>query len=208
VASLLGLPQEIAMVGCFLKWEYGRNSRRATHPRKVPEEAEEEEEEITDIRQRVGEGDVSLGMKLSSGRVVLVRARPTDAMDVARAKALVGRSAADSVVDAIVLDELAAKQLENKSEREVDAAFLTIVIPEVPSVLTEHTLQVALELCRQTEIDLEVRFRLAPNAWEMNRLRMAKEQVEERKKVLKALLKDEYKRTGKGYVGRLLGRKP
>ena len=74
-------------------------------------------------------------------------------------RALQGVQAGVSVVDVLVLDKETATRLRAMSASELEDEF-SMKLPQIPAVVNEHTLMVALELCFHLERDLAVQRKL------------------------------------------------
>lgn len=157
---------------------------------------EPQEPLFTDIKEVVGE-QVFVGLKLSSGQVKIVQSQADQSVTSIVRDALAQQSGRqDMVVDVVVLDDDKAKQYANMTSEQVGRDMNAVRIPVVPEVINEHTLQVALELCRQNEVDLEVRARLAPNEFDRTNLRRAMQDIQARKKEIKLLLREDRAKSG------------
>ena len=171
IAPILGLPQEVVKV-----------------------RAEEEQEEPTDIKQVVGDL-VHVAVKLASGNVIVLECASNETPEGLQRLTLVTRPG-DMIVDISVLDKEKAEEMQKKDPAQLGREMNLIHIPEIPSVITMHSLQVALELCRQTEMDLDVRKKLARNENDVANLTRALAEIAQRKRVLKDMIKEENKKQG------------
>jgi hypothetical protein len=179
IAPILGLPQEA--------------------PRgELVFEDDDEEQGPTDIKQVVGDV-VHVAVKLASGRVMLLECNAHETPASVAQLALQGKEK-DRVLDVSVLDPAKAKELSALSPDELENKMNNLKIPEIPSVVTLYSLGVALELCRQTEIDFEVRLRLAQNEADKLSLKRGLDEITERKKTLKQMIKEEKKRQNVGML--------
>lgn len=148
----------------------------------------------TNIKEIVGE-KVHLGAKMRSGKVILLVLDANESLSKVKAE-LANRDKTDELIDLLILDAAKIKELENKTEQEIGNQFNAIKIPEIPNPVTEHTLEIALELCRQTEIDLMVREKLARNQGDRENIQRVLKEIDERKKLLKKMLKEEVAKLG------------
>jgi len=171
IAPILGLPQEVVKV-----------------------RAEEAQEEPTDIKQVVGDL-VHVAVKLASGNVIVLECASNETPEGLQRLTLVTRPG-DMIVDISVLDKEKAEEMKKKDPAQLGREMNLIHIPEIPSVITMHSLQVALELCRQTEMDLDVRKKLARNENDVANLTRALAEIAQRKRVLKDMIKEENKKQG------------
>ena len=176
IAPVLGLPQEVFF-----------------EPGNVQDD---EEPMFTDIKDIVGE-DVFVGLKLQSGEVRIITCKADQSVSSIIRTSLKERDRfQDMVVDVVILDEEKASRFSNMTSEQVGRELNSIKIPQVPEVINEHTLMVALELCRQNEVELEIRARLATNDFDRKNLRKAISDIEKRKKELKVLIKEEAAKSG------------
>ena len=172
IAPILGLPQEAV--------------------RDIP--TEEEEYQPTDIKEIVGES-VFVAAKMASGQVVVLECNAHETPEGINKLALVGRPG-DRVLDVAVLEKEKAVEMQKKDPVELGKEMNAIHIPDIPETVTMHTLQVALELCRQMEADMTVRLQLTRNENDIRVLTRGLEELEKRKQELKELIKKENKKMG------------
>jgi hypothetical protein len=143
-----------------------------------------------DITEVVGD-QVDMGVKLSSGGVIVLTLSAKESMAELEKRALSGRAPGERVVDVFSLDAARAQELRSKTPEEIEAEF-GVKIPQVPHVVNEHTLMVALELCAHVARDVEVQRRLfAQRNMPVDRLDRALSQLAAREGELEALLKKE-----------------
>ncbi|KAH9253626.1 hypothetical protein BASA81_008462 [Batrachochytrium salamandrivorans] len=175
VAPLLGLPQESASQGTVF--------------------GDEEEEQNMDIKQVVGDL-VYVCFKLASGQVVIQQCGAEDTTAVLRERVLAGRPEGERVLDISILDSSKAEELLTLSPEALARKMNHVPIPEIPEVISFNSVGVALELCRQTELELNVRLRLSQNESDTINIKRALAEIDARKVLLKKMLKEERSKQG------------
>jgi hypothetical protein len=180
VAPFIGIPQEVSHGELIFK-------------------DDDEDTGPTDIKEVVGDS-VHIAVKLASGRVQIVQCNAGESARELQARVLHSAGAGDRVVDINSLDPAKAQELGALSPEQLYEKLSSVRIPDIPEVITLYSLGVALELCRQAEVDLEVRLRLTQSESDVVALKRGLGQLDERKKVLKQMIKDEKKRQGIGFL--------
>lgn len=187
VAPLLGLPQETIVSSSSSPKKEGETV--------FSEDDDEDANKFTDIKEIVGD-KVYVCFKLASGQVVILECNADDTPTQLRAKVLEGRPQGERVLDMAMLDAERALWLLEQSPEELARTMNHVAIPEIPEVITVNSVGVALELCRQTEIDLEVRLRLSQSESDTINIKRALAEIDARKALLKKLLKEERSKLG------------
>lgn len=177
VAPMLGLPQESASQGTVFGGE------------------DEDEEPNLDIKEMVGDL-VYVCFKLASGQVLIQQCGAEDTTAQLRERVLAGRPEGERVLDMSILDSAKAEELLALSPEALARKMNHVPIPEIPEVISFNSVGVALELCRQTELDLNVRLRLSQNESDTINIKRALAEIDARKVLLKKMLKEERSKQG------------